>query len=74
MGRKKGCDRCEVTPIESGYYWATSRKYENWSRVIVWIGKNGHGRLRVYVPRFGSSSFGLEDFKDWSGPVVEKPR
>lgn len=71
--KRKSCQRCEVTPTQPGYYWATCRKYPNWPRVIVKVGKNGHGHTRVFViPHSGS--FGLEEFGDWNGPITEKKR
>lgn len=55
-------------PKEGSYYWATHAKY-GW-RTIVLLKRNGHRHLRVYAPRF-SSSFGIEEFKDWSKEIAE---
>jgi hypothetical protein len=61
-------DGCECTPTASGYYWATHRKY-GWRRVVL-IELNGHRHLRAFAHRM-SGSFGLEEFKDYRGPLTE---
>ena len=67
---KETCLKCGTLPTKQGYYWATSTKYPNWPRVIVQVTKNGHGHTRCYVNRF-TSSFGIEEFIDWHGPLVD---
>lgn len=64
-------DDCGCVPMHDGYYWATSRKYPNWGRVVVMIGKNGRGHRRAFVARFGSS-YDVCDFTDYGKRLVER--
>lgn len=77
----KSCRKCQPTPTEPGYYWATYHVRikskagvlleKRDDRMIVQVGKNGFGQMRVFVPRW-SGSAGLEEFSDWVGPLKEK--
>jgi hypothetical protein len=70
--KSKPCrDDCGCIPVQDGYYWATCRKYANWGRVIVLLGKNGHGHRRAFVARFGSS-YDPSDFADYSKRLAER--
>ena len=71
---KSECKRCISVPTELGFYWATLVTQfagkEQTSRVVVEVRKNGFGQTRVFVPWY-SASFGLEEFRDWSGPLKD---
>jgi len=58
----------EGIPTAPGYYWATARAY-GW-RALVLLRRNGRGHMRVYPPAI-SSSMGLEEFRNYNGPVTE---
>lgn len=67
---KRACKKCVPVPIEHGFYWATLIKYHDPRRMVVQIRKNGFGQTRVFAPWY-SRSFGLEEFKDWHGPLKD---
>lgn len=71
---KPKCNQCVPVPTELGFYWATLIHYfagqERTDRVVVEVRKNGFGQTRVFVPWY-SRSFGLEEFRDWSGPLAD---
>lgn len=56
-------------PVEMGFYWATNRKYA-WRR-IVHVARNGHKHVRVYAGSRFCSSFGIEEFADYYGPLED---
>jgi len=58
----------DCPPTRHGVYFASHRHY-GW-RSVVEVGPNGHKHTRVYVARF-SSSFGIEEFTDWMGPLSD---
>lgn len=57
-------------PQEGNFYWATFIKTGR--RTIVHLMKNGLGHLRVFMVTRYSGSFGVEEFTDWSKPIVER--
>lgn len=62
-------ERIAQAPSVHGYYWATNIKYR-W-RGIVLVDQDGNGHVRAFHHRMSSSSYGLEQFDDWDGPLTD---
>jgi hypothetical protein len=64
------CKKCpNFHEAPDSYWWATHKRYR-W-RGVVLVALNGGGHRRVFHARFSSGSYGIEDFEDWDGPLLD---